>query len=83
MSLKNSAEKVAVEVSVSTKADDELSNIQKCLLAGYDRIVVLCSKQKTADNLQKLVEQNFNDSERAKVFISPLNNLFRYLFRSS
>ncbi len=83
LSLENGNENVAIEISISTEADDELENIKKCLSANYDRIVVLCSKQRTVYKLQKLVKQHFKEAERAKTFISPLNSLFRSLFRYS
>lgn len=82
LNLEDGDEKVAVEISITTDAANEIANIQKCLKAKYNRIYVLCSKQATLDNLKKLVEQNYQVKEKAKIKISLLRHLFHLSFRS-
>jgi hypothetical protein len=82
LSLEDGNEKVAVEISITTDASNEIANIKKCLKAKYNRIYVLCSKQTTRDNLEKLVEQDYQVSEKAKIKISLLRHLFHLSFRS-
>jgi len=80
LSLEDGNEKIAVEISVTTDADNELTNIQKCLAAQYNRIFVLCSKQKTIDTLKELVDQHCLSAEKAKINISQLKYYFDSLF---
>lgn len=48
---------VAVEISVTTSSDDELRNIEKCLAAGFEKIVVGFLSQKTMEKTKKLVNE--------------------------
>ena len=82
LSLEDGNEKVAVEISITTDAANELTNIQKCLKAQYNRIFVLCSQKTTIENLKKLVEQNCQAPEQGKINISLLQHLFHLSFRS-
>lgn len=43
---------VAVEISVTTDADNEIQNIQKCLAAGYDYVICAVSEEKTMHALK-------------------------------
>ncbi len=82
LSLEDGNEKIAIEISVTTDTANELNNIEKCLKANYDRIFVLCSKERTVENLKKLLEKHFQLTEKEKIKISLLRDLFRLTFQA-
>lgn len=77
--LQRNGRKLACEVSVTTGEDHELANIQKCLRAGYET-VVLCSAQRTIlQKVQRRVARELPDADRDRVkFLLP-EELFAYL----
>ena len=59
--------RVAVEVSVSTDAENEIGNIKKCLAAGYDYVICAVSDEKTLNNLKTKRWKVFSLSERKRI----------------
>ncbi len=49
--------KIACEISISTEIDYEVQNVQKCLAAGYDQVMVVSNKQSKLDRLLKQVKE--------------------------
>jgi hypothetical protein len=64
---------------LTSTTGQELGNIEKCLTAGFDK-VVLCSKDKR--NLEKVktaASQKLNESEQEKLLFFLPEELFHYL----
>lgn len=59
--------KVAVEVSVTTDADNELANIAKCLAAGYDYVICAVLEDATLRALTAKARKRFTLDERKKI----------------
>lgn len=55
VSLARNGRRIACEISVSSTSEYEFKNIQKCLAAGFDQVVVLSSERKTLSKIQKMV----------------------------
>lgn len=53
VSLEKGDQRIACEISVTTEADHEIDNIQKCLAGGYETVVCLSSDQKTLRRLKE------------------------------
>jgi excisionase family DNA binding protein len=71
--LKRDDIKVAVEISDTSKTDYEISNIRKCLEAGYDYVVAVCSDEKFLALLKAEVKKSFSFKERERIrFYLPL-----------
>jgi excisionase family DNA binding protein len=71
--LKRDDIKVAVEISDTSKTDYEISNIRKCLEAGYDYVVAVCSDEKFLALLKTEVKKSFSFKERERIrFYLPL-----------
>ncbi|MBB5397178.1 type IV secretion system DNA-binding domain-containing protein [Mucilaginibacter sp. AK015] len=71
--------RIAVEISVSTSAQWELHNIQKCLAAGYEKIAVCTTMPSKMKQIQALVRQHIPLVDQVKIhIISPeqLQQLF-------
>ncbi len=64
--------KVAIEISSTTKADQEAQNIRKCLNTGYDYIICVSSEEKQLLLMKKEVRSHFTIRERGKIkFFAP------------
>lgn len=77
--LEKDGQKTAVEISITTDANQELANIQKCLTAGYDRIIVCCIDNQTKQSLEYLINRSLNAEMRGKMFIPPITGLFQLI----
>lgn len=59
--------KVAVEVSVTTDANDEVGNIKKGLLGGYDYVICAVLEEATLHTLKTKARKAFTLDERKKI----------------
>jgi len=66
---------VAIEISATTKPDQEIQNIRKCLDAGYDYVVsVLPSDDKKFSSFKRETKKSFTFKERERLrFYHPSN----------
>jgi hypothetical protein len=72
VSLTKDSLKVACEISVTTGRDYELGNIEKCLAAGYSRLLFVAPDARHLKAMQKLAAGRFEEDELAKLrFASP------------
>ena len=67
MGLKKDNLWIAIEISVTTKAVQEISNIRKCLEAGYDYIICVSSEKKQLSLLKTEAKKSFTMRERERV----------------
>lgn len=79
VSLERNGKKIACEISITTSGDQELKNIEKCLNAGYERVVLCSPEKKTLENVKSLVSQELNESDQKKVFFFQPEEFFFYL----
>jgi hypothetical protein len=71
--------RIACEITITTSGEQELSNIEKCLRAGY-HLVILCSpEKKTLDRLKALLLQKVAEANRDKLLFLQPEELFSYL----
>jgi excisionase family DNA binding protein len=64
--------RVAVEISHTSKVDYEIANIRKCLEAGYDYVVSVCSDDRFMVLLRTEVKKAFSFKERERIrFFQP------------
>lgn len=62
----------------STK-DWELGNIEKCLAAGYDEIVLLGSTERQIKGLSKFIEENLEERDQGKIRYAVPETIVEYL----
>ncbi len=67
VSLEKDGGKIACEISVSTSAQHELDNIQKCLAHGYSDIVLLTHERKKLNQIRRLVQETINDDDQQRI----------------
>jgi excisionase family DNA binding protein len=68
--LKRDDLKIAVEVSATSRIDYEISNIRKCLEAGFDYVVAVSSEEKFLSLLKTQVKKSFSFKERERIRFS-------------
>jgi len=61
--LERDGKKIACEISVTTTSEHELSNIQKCLRAGYDTVILCSQEKRTLEKVKSLASQKLAETE--------------------
>jgi hypothetical protein len=77
--LERNGKKIACEISITTTDDQELKNIEKCLSAGYEKVILCSPEKKTLENVKTLVSQKLNESDQKKILFFQPEELFFYL----
>ncbi|MHB8871974.1 MAG: TraM recognition domain-containing protein, partial [Candidatus Doudnabacteria bacterium] len=81
--LERNDEKIACEVTVTTKDDHELRNIEKCFRSGFQK-VLLCVPDKTrVESLQKLIAKQFDQEYASRIFLVHPDELFLFFEREN
>lgn len=63
---------IAIEISVTSTADQEVANIEKCLQAGFDKVVLVCSERKFLTKAEGLIAARLQPEDLARIqFICP------------
>jgi len=69
VSLQRDDRKLACEISVTTGDEHEFGNIQKCLAAGYDQVILISPERKILNKLRKSVSEELEAEVSAKVLL--------------
>jgi hypothetical protein len=77
--LKRDSLKIACEISITSTNEQELSNIEKCLRAGYEKVILCSPERKTLEKVKSLFSQRFGEGEKEKVLFFLPEELFSYL----
>ncbi|HVT16690.1 MAG TPA: type IV secretion system DNA-binding domain-containing protein [Thermoanaerobaculia bacterium] len=63
---------LACEISVTTTAEHEIGNVEKCLAAGFDEVVLLSLHRGTLGKVREAVEAKVEEKDRGRLhFMSP------------
>ncbi len=79
VSLEKGGVRIACEVSVTTSATWEAKNVLKCIKAGYDHVVVICSEPKAIPALTAQIRAVVPVIEQHRIKILPLDEFFSFL----
>jgi len=71
--------RVAVEISDTTRPEQEIQNIKKCLEAGYDYILAVCPDDKDLSLLKTEVKKSFTFKERERIRFYPVSRVKDFL----
>jgi len=77
--LERDGKRIAVEISVTTGDVQELHNIEKCLKAGYNPVVVCSTDKKNLEAIRKLMTEKLPPSDQSKVLFFEPEGLFLFL----
>jgi len=59
--------RVAIEISATSRPEQEIQNIRKCLEAGYDYVIVVCHDEKGLQAIKKEVKKTFSAREKERI----------------
>jgi hypothetical protein len=77
--LERDGKKLAIEISVTTGDTQELHNIEKCLRAGYDPVIVCSQEKKNLEAIRKAMVDKLSAEEQGKVLFFEPDELFLFL----
>ena len=73
--------RIALEISATSKVDYEMQNIRKCLEAGYDYIVSVCSDGNRLSTLKTEAKKSFTVRERERIRFCLPSEVKDFLYR--
>ncbi|MCX6565113.1 MAG: type IV secretion system DNA-binding domain-containing protein [Candidatus Aminicenantes bacterium] len=79
VSLERNGRKIACEISISSSDEQELKNVQKCLAAGYETVVLCSPDKKMLESIKVLVFQSTSESDQSKIFFFQPEDLLSFL----
>jgi hypothetical protein len=79
VSLERDGRKIACEISITTTDEQELSNIEKCLSSGYEKVILCSPEKKSLEKIKALASQKLNASDQEKILFFQPDELFFYL----
>lgn len=74
--LEKDGHKIACEISVTTGEAQELKDIEKCLVAGYEKVILCSPEKKTMDKVRALIAQRYEESDMQKILLFQPEELF-------
>jgi hypothetical protein len=60
VALERDGHHIACEITVTTSGEHEIRNIQKCLAAGYDEVIVIANQKKALRSLERLAADSIS-----------------------
>jgi hypothetical protein len=79
VSFERNGKRIACEISVTTTDEHELSNIEKCLIAGYEKVILCSPEKKNLEKIKTLLTKKLKESEKERVLFFQPEDLFFYL----
>ena len=71
--------RIACEISVNTKGDQELGNIEKCIAAGYGQVILVAQDQRHLSTMRKFILGHLEGDEAEKVQFMLPDEFMTYL----
>jgi hypothetical protein len=81
VALENGVFKVACEVAVTNTVEYEVQSVQKCLSAGYDKVIVLSVNEQHLNEIELAAVSTIGADHIGKVAFLPPDNFHLYLER--
>jgi len=79
ISLERDGRKIACEISITTSHEQELSNIQKCLASGYEKVILCSPEKKSLEKIKALASRKLKASDQEKTLFLLPDELFFHL----
>lgn len=79
IALERNGKKIACEISITSTDDQEVKNIEKCLTAGYEKVILCSPEKKTLAGVRALVSEKLNKSAQAKILFLQPEELLHHL----
>ncbi len=79
VALRKGDHSLACEIAVTTDAEHELQNVQKCLAGGFERVLVVSPEKKTMNRIQSLASGALDEGQVARTSFCTPDELFDLL----
>jgi hypothetical protein len=79
VALRKGGHTVACEIGITTSPEHEVGNIQKCLAAGFERVLVVSPEKKTLNQIKVLSASSLDKEQAGKVRYCTPEELFNIL----
>jgi hypothetical protein len=79
VALEQNGKRIACEISVTSTPEQELKNIEKCLAAGFEKVVLCSPERKILESVRNLASHSLNETDLKKVFFFLPDELFFFL----
>ncbi len=79
VALERNGKKIACEISVTSTNDQELKNIDKCLAAGYEKVILCSPEKRILETIKILVSEKLSVADQAKVLYFQPEELLQHL----
>jgi len=79
VALERNGKRIACEISVTSTPEQELKNIEKCLAAGFEKVILCSPERKILERVKNLVSQTINGADLKKIFFFQPDELFFFL----
>lgn len=70
---------VACEITITTTPEHELGNVQKCLAAGFERVILVSTKKNMLNKVRSLAKESLSENEFAHVGFGTPEEVFALL----
>lgn len=70
---------IACEISITTEAQQELGNIQKCLSAQFDKVILVSPHRKLLNQVKELVAVSVPQKDLSKIFFFTPEEFFGFM----
>ncbi|MDQ3802269.1 MAG: type IV secretion system DNA-binding domain-containing protein [Acidobacteriota bacterium] len=82
VALERGARKIACEISVTTPAEYEVNNIQKCLAAGFEPVIVISADRRVLARIEETAKAQLEGEAAADVLFMQPEQFLSYLAES-
>lgn len=79
VALEREGRSFACEVSVTTAPEHEFENVQKCLAAGFEQVLVVTAERKVLARAREFVAAQIDEKDRERVHVFAPEELFAFL----
>ncbi len=79
IALEREGVRIACEITVTTSADHEIENLDKCLRAGFTHVAAVASDPKRLRKIEQLAAKKFSKTDRAKLHFFAPDDLFAFI----
>jgi hypothetical protein len=79
VALERNGKRIACEISVTSTPEQEVKNVEKCLAAGFEKVVLCSPERKVLESVNSLVAQSISEPDQKKVLFFQPDELFFFL----
>jgi hypothetical protein len=79
VALERNGKKIACEISVTSTPEQELKNIEKCLAAGFEKVILCSPERKILQSVKDLVSQSISEADLKRAYFFQPDELFFFL----